>query len=50
MLYPKWYRPRSGVNVLARRFRLASKRHIVHESVNMKVCPYQVMINDALLE
>ena len=49
-LYPKWYRSRSGVDVSARRFRLASNRYIVRESANMKVCPYQVMISNILFE
>ena len=40
----------SGVDVLARRFRLASNRYIVCESVNIKVCQYQVMISNGLFE
>ena len=34
----------SGVDVLARRFRLASNRYIVRKSAKIKVCPYQVMV------
>ena len=49
-LYPKRYRSESGVDVSARRFRLASNRYIVCESANMKVCPYQVMISNVLFE
>ena len=47
-LYPKWYRSRSGVDVSARRFRVASKIYIVRESPNMKVCPFQVGISNVL--
>ena len=49
-LYPKWYRSRSGVDVSARRFRLASKIYIVRESTNMKVCPCQAGISNVLFE
>ena len=48
--YSKWYCATSGVNVLARRFRLASNRYIVHESTNVKVRKYQVMISNGLFE
>ena len=48
--YSKWYCAMSGVDVLARRFRLALSRYIVHESVNIKLCPYQVMITNILFE
>ena len=44
--YSKWYCATSGVNVLARRFRLVSNRYIVCESANVKVCQYQVMISN----
>ena len=40
----------SVVDVLVRRFRLAPKRYIVCESVNVKVCQYQVMTSNGLLE
>ena len=40
----------SGVNVLAKRFRLALNRYIVRESANMEVCQYQVMISYGLFE
>ena len=39
--YSKWYCGTSEVNVLARRFRLASNRYIVCESADIKVCQYQ---------
>ena len=45
-----WYFATSGVDVLARRFGLASNRYIVCESANVKVCQYQVMISNGLLE
>ena len=48
--YSKWYCAMSNANVLARRFKLASNRYNVHESVNVKGCPYQVMINNGLFE
>ena len=48
--YSKWYCATSGADVLARRFRLASNRYIVHESAKIKVCPYQVMISNGLFE
>ena len=40
----------SGVDVLARRFRLASNRYIVQKSVNIKEFQYQVMIRNGLFE
>ena len=40
----------SGVNVLARRFMLASKGYIFSKSANVKVCQYQVMISSGLFE
>ena len=46
--YSMWYCETSGVDVLARRSRLASKRYTVCESVNVKVC--QVIINNGLFE
>ena len=48
--YSKWYHVTSGVDALARRFGLASNRYIVHESLNIKVFPYQVMISNGLSE
>ena len=48
--YSKWYFAMSGVDILARRFRLALNRYIVGESANMKVCPDQVMISNGLFE
>ena len=48
--YSKWYCATSGVDVLARRFRLASNRYIVCESANIKVCWYQVMMSNGLFE
>ena len=45
-----WYCATSGVDVLVRRFRLASNRYIVCESVNIKVCQYQIMISNGLFE
>ena len=40
----------SGVDVLARRFRLASNRYIPCESANIKVYQYQVIIGNGLFE
>ena len=48
--YSKWYCTMWGVDVLARRFILASNRYIVHGSANVKLCPYQVMISNSLFE
>ena len=48
--YSKWYCAISGVDVIARKFRLASNRYIVRESANAKVCLYQVMISNGLFE
>ena len=48
--YSKWYYAASGVDALARRFRLASGRYTVCESVNIKVCQYQIMISNGLFE
>ena len=51
--YSKWYCAMSGVDILARRFRLALNRYIVGESANIKVCSYQVyqaMIGNDLFE
>ena len=36
--------------MLARRFRLASNRYIIHENANVKECQYQVMISNDLFE
>ena len=49
-IYSKWYCARSGVAVLARRFKLALNRYIFCESANIKVCWYQVMICNGLFE
>ena len=48
--YSKWYCATSGVNVLARSFRLALNRYIVYGSANVKVCQYQGMISNGLFE
>ena len=48
--YYKWYCTMSGVDVLATRFRMALNRYIAHESANVKVCQYQVMISNVLFE
>ena len=48
--YSKWCCATLGVDVLARRFRLAWNRYIVRESANVKVCQYQVMISNGLFE
>ena len=48
--YSKWYCATSGVDVLARRFRLALNRYIAHESANVKECQYQVIISNCLFE
>ena len=48
--YSKWYYAISGVDALARRFRLAPNRYIVRESANVKVCQYQVIISNILFE
>ena len=40
----------SGVDALARRFRMASNRYIICETAKTKVCQYQVMIRYGLLE
>ena len=48
--YSKWYCATSGVNVLATIFRLPSNRFTVHESANVKVCQYQVMLSNGLFE
>ena len=49
-LYSKWYCAMSGVDVLARIFRLASNRHIFRVSANGKLCPYQAMTSNGLFE
>ena len=48
--YYKWYCIMLGVDVLTRRFRLASNRYIVCESTNVKVCNYKVMTSNGLSE
>ena len=48
--YSKSYCAMQGVDVLARRFRLASNRYIIHGNVNIKVCLCQVMITNGLFE
>ena len=40
----------SRVDVLARRFRVASNRYIVCESASIKVCLYEVMVSSDLFE
>ena len=40
----------TSADALARRFRLASNKHIVRESANIKICQYQVMISNGLFE
>ena len=40
----------SRVDVFTKRFKLSSNRYIVRESVNVKVCQYQVMISNGLFE
>ena len=50
MFCPKWYYATSGVDLLARRFRLASIKYIIRESANVKVCQYQVMVRNGLFE
>ena len=49
-LYSKWYCAMSGVDLLGRRFSLASNRHIFRGSANVKLCPYQAMISNGLFE
>ena len=48
--YSKWYWVMSGVNVIAWRVRLALSRYIVCESVCVKVCQYQVILSNGLIE
>ena len=48
--YCKWYRATSGVDVLARRFRLASNRSTVRESTNVRVCQYEIMTSNGLFK
>ena len=50
IFYSKWYCAFSGVNVLARRFKLALNRYIFCKSLNVKVCQYQVLISNGLFE
>ena len=40
----------SGVDVLAKRFRLALNRYIVRESASIKVCKYELMVSTGLFE
>ena len=40
----------SGVDVLAKRFKLALNRYIVYEKVNVKVSQYQVKKSNGLFE
>ena len=47
--YSKWYCAVSGVDVLARRFRLALNWYIVCASANVKLYPYQAMISNGFL-
>ena len=46
--YSKCYYAMSGVDVLAKKFRLASNRYITCGSANVKLCQYQVMISNGL--
>ena len=48
--YYKLYWVMSGVNVIAWRVRLALSRYIVCESVSVKVCQYQVILSNGLIE
>ena len=48
--YSKWYFTTSGVNVLARRFRLAPNRYIACEKANVKVCQHQEIISAVLFD
>ena len=48
--YSKWYCATSGVDVLARRFRVDLNRYIVHESAIIKVYEDQVMISNGLFK
>ena len=48
--YSKCYCTTSEVDMLARRFRLASNRYIVCKSANVKECQYQVIISYGLFE
>ena len=50
MFYSKCYCAMSRVDVFAKRFKLSLNRYIVHESVNVKVFQYQVMISNGLFE
>ena len=49
-LYSKWYCATSGVDVLARRFRLDPNRDIICEKASAKVCQHQVIISNGLFE
>ena len=46
----KWCHATPAVDALVSRFRLASSRYIVHESANMKVCLYRVIISNGFFE
>ena len=48
--YSKRYCPGSGIDVLARRFRLALNRYIVCRNGNVKECQYEVMKSIGLFE
>ena len=48
--YSKGYCAMLGVDKLVRRFRLAWNRYLGCESVNIKVCLYQVMISKGLCD
>ena len=48
--YSNWYWAASRNDVLAKRFKLVSNRYTVRESANIKVCQYQIMINNDLFE
>ena len=48
--YSKCYCAPLGLDVLPRRFRLASNRYIVRERANIKVCPHQVILSNGSLD
>ena len=48
--YSKSYYATAGVDVLGKRFSLASNKYIVCESANVKVSQYQVVISNGIFE
>ena len=48
--YSKWYCATSGVDILARRLRLALNGYIVCEQADVKLCPYQAIISNGLFQ